>query len=98
MLEREKMIKLYDIYNELLTNIQKKYFEYYYFEDLSLNEIAEIMQVSKSFVGKTINKVEEKLTMLENKLKIYNLHKNINEIIKETKDSKIAEKLENLIK
>ena len=31
---------LYDIYGELLTEIQKKYFEDYYFNNYSLSEIS----------------------------------------------------------
>lgn len=98
MIEREKIIKLYDIYSSLLTNIQKSYFELYYFEDLSLNEIAEIKNVSKSFVGKTINKVEEKLTSLEKSLRIYKLHEELNEITKITSDEKTKQSLEEIIK
>lgn len=98
MIEREKIIKLYDLYSELLTESQKSYFEEYYFEDLSLNEIAENKKVSKSFVGKTINKVTKKLENLETTLKLYEINSDLNIILKNTKDEQTKQKLEALIK
>jgi predicted DNA-binding protein YlxM (UPF0122 family) len=70
MEEREHIINLYEIYKELLTLKQKKYFENYYYEDLSLNEIAINNKVSKSMVSKNINNTINKLKDLESKLKI----------------------------
>ena len=37
---RVELIELYDLYFELLTDKQKEYFEEYYFDDLSIGEIA----------------------------------------------------------
>lgn len=85
MLERDKIIGLYEIYKNLLTDKQRDYFENYYYEDLSLSEIAENFTVSKTIVSKTLKQVESKLTELEETLglnKIYddlvNLKNNIN--------------------
>lgn len=85
MLERDKIIGLYEIYKNLLTDKQRDYFENYYYEDLSLSEIAENFEVSKTIVSKTLKQVESKLTELEETLglnKIYddlvNLKNNIN--------------------
>ena len=85
MLERDKIIGLYEIYKNLLTDKQRDYFENYYYEDLSLSEIAENFEVSKTIVSKTLKQVESKLTELEENLrlnKIYddlvNLKNNIN--------------------
>ena len=54
---------LYDCYYKLLTDKQKKYFEDYYFSNLSLGEIAENYNVSRNAVYKqiqiTINKLKE---------------------------------------
>ena len=41
MIEREYILTLYETYNKLLTEREKNYFEYYYFEDYSMQEIAE---------------------------------------------------------
>lgn len=85
MLERDKIIGLYEIYKNLLTDKQRDYFENYYYEDLSLSEIAENFEVSKTIVSKTLKQVESKLTELEGTLglnKLYddlvNLKNNIN--------------------
>lgn len=94
MIEREKTIKLYDIYKNLLTDKQREYFEFYYFEDLSLNEIAENFNVSKSLIGKTINTIESKLYEYDQKLGLYDLYESISKL----EDIKIKEYLESKIK
>ena len=58
MNERTYLINLYDTYKSLFTEKQKAYFENYYYEDLSLSEIAEIYKVSKTIVGKTLKTIE----------------------------------------
>lgn len=94
MIEREKIIKLYDIYKNLLTDKQKEYFEYYYFEDLSLKEIGENLSVTKSLVGKTINTITDKLNEYDEKLGLFNLYEAISNI----KDKDTREYLESIIK
>lgn len=97
MEEREKVIKLYDIYKNLFTDKQCECFQFYYFEDLSLNEISENLGVSKSFVGKTLNKVVSKLYEYDNLLSIYDIYKKLEKIKDNTKDSETKKELENLI-
>jgi RNA polymerase sigma factor (sigma-70 family) len=80
MKDRELLIELYEIYNKLLTEKQRNYFELYYYEDLSLNEISENLNVSKSFVGKIINLVEKKLCKFENILKVNEKNKIIEKL------------------
>lgn len=70
MNDREKIIELYDIYKELFTEKQKKYFESYYMEDLSLSEMGENFGVSRSIIGKTVNNMAKKLNKLEGILKV----------------------------
>lgn len=65
--------KLFDIYAFLLTEKQKEIFSLYYEDNLSLSEIAEYKQVSKSYVGKIINIVKQKLDFYESNLKHYEL-------------------------
>ena len=74
MLERDKIIGLYEIYKNLLTDKQRDYFENYYYEDLSLSEIAENFEVSKTIVSKTLKQVESKLTELEETLGLNKLY------------------------
>ena len=68
--------QLYDIYGSLLTEKQKTAFEYYYLDDYSLSEIAEILKVSRNAVYEQINiatvyldEYEEKLNILKNREK-----------------------------
>lgn len=77
MENREYLNKLFDIYKDLLTNVEQDTFINYYMEDLSLSEIAENRGISKSSVGKTLNGVEEKLKNYEEKLQIEAMKSNI---------------------
>lgn len=86
--KREEVIGLYDIYKPLLTDKQKKYFEDYYFEDLSIGEIAENYQISRNAVFDQIKRVtailmdyEAKLSLDKKITSIENL--DIEDIIKE---------------
>lgn len=68
MENREYLNSLFDIYKELLTNIEQVTFNDYYIEDLSLQEIADNRNISKSSVGKTLKSATEKLLDYEKKL------------------------------
>ncbi|MBR1385913.1 MAG: HTH domain-containing protein [Bacilli bacterium] len=70
---------LYDCYKELFTEKQQKYFEEYYWDDLSLSEIAENNDVSRNAIHNQLKIMEERLIELEDKL---GLNKKKNEIIK----------------
>ena len=61
---------LYDCYKELFTEKQQMYFEEYYFDNLSLSEIAENNDVSRNAVHNQLKIMEEKLIELEDKLKM----------------------------
>ncbi len=74
------LIDLYDLYGELLTDKQQAYFEDYYFDNLTLQEIAENNDISRNAVHKQLKEAEDKLNHFENILKIYNKNKRIKEI------------------
>ncbi len=57
--------ELFEIYSELLTDKEKDAFKDYYFEDLSLSEIAENNDVSRAAVSKMVNTVVDKLKYYE---------------------------------
>lgn len=80
MQDRIYITNLYDIYGELLTQKQKEYFEDYYFDNLTLQEIAENNDVSRNAVHKQIKETEEKLNHFENILKIYEKNKKIEKL------------------
>ena len=88
---------LYDLYGPLLTDKQRKYFEDYYFNNLSFAEMAEYYQVSRNAVFKQLKIVKEKLGELESILKLFEKKKKLLEIIKSIKDDKLVSQLEELI-
>ena len=62
------LVLLYDIYSALLSEKEKESFEYYYFDDLSLSEIAEIMHTSRQGARDNIVRAEKSLLNYEEKL------------------------------
>lgn len=61
---------LYDFYGELLTDRQKKIFELYHLDDLSLGEISEQMSISRQGVHDTIKRCNKQLHYYEEKLQL----------------------------
>lgn len=93
MENRDYLIILYDYYGELLSDDNKKYFEDYYFDNLSLAEIAENNDVSRNAVHKHIRSTQEKLSFYESKLKLYEKDKIIKQRIKEIDDENLKKRI-----
>ena len=93
---RDYLIILYDYYSELLNDDNKKYFEDYYFDNLSLGEIAENNNISRNAIHKHIKSTENKLLFYEEKLKLYEKDLKIKEVINKITDKNIKEELENI--
>ena len=87
---------LFDYYGELFTDKQKEYFIDYYFNNLTLQEIADNNSVSRNAVHKNIKDILEKLDYYEDKLKLYHNKKEIEKIIVNV-DKSIKDKIEELI-
>jgi len=94
MEEREYIINLYEYYGKLLTDKQQQYFEDYYYENLTMEEISENDLVSKNAVSKQLIIIKNKLINFENNLHLY---KNKLEITKLLKDTVYLEKIEKYI-
>lgn len=88
--------ELYDYYGTLLTSKQQKYYEDYYFNDLSLGEIADNENVSRNAIYNQLKKIEEKLEEYEEKLELNKKGKEIKELIKDL-DEKTQLEINNLI-
>ena len=88
--------ELFDYYGELFTEKQKEYFMDYYFNNLTLQEIADNNNISKNAVHKTIKDITEKLDYYESKLNLYSNKLKIKEIINNI-DKEIKEQIEELI-
>ncbi|MBQ9182068.1 MAG: hypothetical protein IJ134_05515 [Bacilli bacterium] len=80
--EYDYYIRLYDYYGSLLTEKQQKYFEDYYFSNLSLSEISENYNISRNAIHKMLKETRELLKYYEEKLKLIEKSKNITKLIK----------------
>ena len=96
MKEREYLLALYELYNKLLTQREKNYFEDYYFEDYSLQEIADNNEVSKSYVGKYLSGIENKLIKYEKALNLNERNNKIKSVISSLDDN-VRSKIEELL-
>ena len=95
--EQEKLVLLYDYYCELFNDKQKKYFEEYYFDNLSLSEISENEGLSRNAIHKTVKNVANKLYEYEDKLRLYEKDEKIKNIINKINDKEIKKELEGLL-
>lgn len=68
--KKEQLNELFDLYQALLTDKQIEYFKFYYQEDYSLQEIAELLHVSRNAIFDQLKKVEQHLFSYEEKLKL----------------------------
>lgn len=91
MEKREYLIILYDFYSELLSDKQKEHFEDYYFNNLSLQEIADSYDVSRNAISKTLKEIKEKLDYYESNLKLLGNNKKIRELLSEEDLKRIEE-------
>ena len=84
---------LFDLYQSLLTPAQREIFNEYYNDNLSLSEISEIHNISRSAASYSLKLIRKKLEKFEAKL---HLNEIIEDIKKENKE--IANKIESRIK
>ncbi len=68
MAPKVRQAYLYDFYGELLNGHQRRIFEYFVFDDLSLGEIAQELGVSRQAVHDIVRRSTEKLEGYEEKL------------------------------
>lgn len=92
-----KLVILYDYYGELLTEKQKKYFEDYYFNNLSLKEISENESISRNAVHKQIKDTVEKLNNYEDKLRLLEKNKKIEKLLENIENEDVKKKIIELL-
>ena len=96
----EKMIylnNLYDYYQNLLTAKEKLYFEEYYFNNLSLGEIAENYNISRNAVFRQLKIAEKKLYEYEEDLQLYKKKAKIINILENKLNEKELKEIEDLL-
>lgn len=68
-LETVALNRLYDYYGVLLTDRQQEVFRYYYHEDYSYQEIADLLEISRAGVYDNLKRAKSSLENYENKLR-----------------------------
>ena len=96
-MDRVEIINLFDVYETLLTDREKEIFKYYYYEDLSLSEISENLNITRTGVFNILKKVEEKLLQYENNLKLMNIKNTLKGLLEEQDIETIKSKLKKII-
>lgn len=82
-MDRQYLGTLFQYYGSLLNEKQANAIDLYYFEDLSLTEIAEVTKTSKQAVSNLLKRSEDLLLDYEEKLSLYKNSSNFrSEIIK----------------
>ncbi len=92
-----EVIELYDHYQDLLTDKQKEYMESYYYNNYSISEISENMNVSRNAVHDQLKRTVAKLYDYESKLKLRIKGKNRDKIIEKLKNEKDLLKVLDLV-
>lgn len=72
---------LFDYYEKLLDEKDRECFKAYYFDNLSLGEIAELVDISRNAVHKRLKKTEEKLKYYEEVVGLYRKEQKIMSLI-----------------
>ena len=81
--KKNKYNHLFDYYGCLLTEKQQEYFTSYYFDDMSLAEIADIYNVSRNAVHDQLKKIYTLLDYYEEKLQLSLKDNKLNDILKQ---------------
>ena len=63
MEDREYLVILYDYYGELLSDIQKEYFESYYFDKMKIEDIAKLLSCDKATIYRNRNRLLDILAL-----------------------------------
>lgn len=88
---------LYDYYKDLFTIKQQEYFEDYYYNNLSLGEIAENNNVSRNAVHNQLKIVENKLNEFEQILGLYKTKQQVLNLLKDKIEQELLEQIEQLM-
>ena len=91
--EINELIMLYDYYGELLSDSQKEYFMDYYFNNLSLGEMAENYGVSRNAIHKQLKITTDTLQYYEDNLKLRKKSLKLNQLLEDVKDEKLKKEL-----
>lgn len=88
---------LYDFYQDLFNDKQRRLFEDYYFENWSLAEIAINNGVSRNAIHKLLKSIEDKLYKYEESLKLYEKSLKLNALIEKMDNLELKKQLQELL-
>ena len=88
--------ELYDLYGELLTEKQRKYFEDYYFNNMSFSEMAEDYDMSRNSAFQQIHIVIDKLKEYESILHLKEKKDKILDILEDA-PKELKERIEEVL-
>ena len=94
---QDRLIILFDYYENLLSDSQRDYFIDYYFNNLSLSEIADNRGVSRNAVSKELKLAADKLNNYEEKLKLFDKDKRIKELLINIDNNEIVRKINDIL-
>ena len=96
-----ELVELFDCYKNMLTEKQQQVFNLYVLNDLSLQEVSELLNISRQAIkytldatSKTLNNLEQKLSVKKNSRKI---KLELTNITNEIKDKNINKKIKKII-
>ena len=95
--EKIVLIELYDLYQDLLTDKQKGYFEAAYFDDSSITEMANEFEVSRNAVHDQLKKTISKLYDIEAAVNLRKTNKTLEELLTSIKQQDTKEQIVALI-
>ncbi len=89
--------ELFIIYGKLLNESNQRYYKLYYEENFTLQEIADLEHVSKSYIGNIIKKTSEKLREYESLMHIYENRKMLSDVLLTEDINKIKETIKKVL-
>lgn len=94
----EHYYSLFALYHSLLTDKQQKYFREYFLNNLSLQEIAKTLKVSRNAVSDSLQKTMKLLDDYEKKLHLYKKYQARKKIYDKHLDCEFVLKLQEIDK
>ena len=95
--ELKNIILLYDFYSNLITKNQQKIFTEYYFNDLTMNEIAKLFKITRPAVNDSLKKTLKSFEDYESKLNLLKKHQKRLQLLKQEKNlDLLVKKIEEL--
>lgn len=91
--EKITLMELYDLYQNLLTDKQRRYFEAAYYDDSSITEIADEFKISRNAVHDQLKKTIAKLNDIEKAVHLRETNSKLNSLFETLKKIESKEQM-----